>query len=161
MISQSHLFVKSTISFSLNQLLLAGASHHIGPSSLVKAVSCSENCRLVKQRSTALNRKSIAEGVLGAQDHSPWPISLPRLCPANDPVVCICAAVVLLRRCRCLRCWSLSCWSLSGRSLCGWSLGCWSRSCRCRGCYLRLILVLAAQGEVESQETTGRADGLD
>ena len=89
-----------------------------------------------------------------------FPTHSPRLCPANDPVVCICAAVVLLRRCRCLRCWSLSCWSLSGRSLCGWSLGCWSRSCRCRGCYLRLILVLAAQGEVESQETTGRADGL-
>ena len=59
MISQSHLFVKSTISFSLNQLLSAGASHHIGPPSLVKAVSCSENCRLVKKSPTALNLNRI------------------------------------------------------------------------------------------------------
>ena len=59
MISQSHLFVKSTISFSFNQLLLAHGSHHIGPSSLVKAVSCSKNCRLVKKRSTALNLSRI------------------------------------------------------------------------------------------------------
>jgi len=131
-------------------------SHHIGPASLVEAVSCSENRRLVKKRTTALNRKSIAEGVLGAKDHSPRPISLPGLCPANDPVVGICAAVILLWRCGCLRGWLLSCRSLRGRSL-----GCWSRSCWCLGCNLRLVLVLATEGEVKSEETTGGADGLD
>jgi len=131
-------------------------SHHIGPASLVEAVSCSENRRLVEKRATALNRKSIAEGVLGAKDHSPRPISLPGLCPANDPVVGICAAVILLWRCCCLRGWSLSCRSLRGRSL-----GCWSRSGRCLGCNLRLVLILATEGEVKSEETTGGADGLD
>lgn len=41
-------------------------SHHVGPAGLVEAVSCCENCRLVEKRATALNRESIAEGVLGA-----------------------------------------------------------------------------------------------
>ena len=51
MISESHLS-QSAIRFSLS---LHNLTHHVGPARLVEAVSCSEHCRLVEKRATALN----------------------------------------------------------------------------------------------------------
>ena len=53
MISQSHLSQK----YDKIQpfISLADWTDHVGPAGLVEAVSCSENCRLVEQRATALN----------------------------------------------------------------------------------------------------------